>query len=211
MNLRADASPVLFAIRYVSFAFLLFGCSGRGTMQFVSLNMADIDPPPTKVWKFDAQESSWWIDDDGELNLTLMHRQRSLILGKLGHVDLGLSLVFNEPPAGRARNYKIAQREGRVLYRSALANQRFVPFTGIVSVIFSDGGVVRGSFRLWMAPVAEVSFLSFLPHRPGNLLCFGTFEAVHDARRGKRVRQFCESGGHTRTARSKPATTRPAK
>lgn len=177
----------------------------------VSLNMTDIDPPATKVWTFDAQQGSWWKDESGELNIALMHRARNLFLGNFGNVDLGLSMVFHAFPAGRARNYTISQREARVLYRSAFADQRFLPFSGIVSVIIGDDGIVRGSFRLWCAPIAQVSILSFLPQRPGNVLCFGTFEAVNDAQRGQIIRQFCESGGYTRGAPIKPPSTQPVR
>ncbi len=210
MTIRATA---IYAIRYSLFVILcpLWACSGRANIQFVSLNMTEIDPPQPKVWEFDAQQSYWWIDKSGELNIAAKHEERSLILGKLGRVDLGISLAFDEPPAGRARNYKIGQREARVLFHSGLSNQRFLPYAGIVSVIFRDDRVVRGSFRLWMAPVAELSILSVLPRRPGTVLCFGTFEAIHDEERGKSIRQYCESDGYSRPARVHPATTQPAR
>jgi hypothetical protein len=212
MNGRIRVTRGAFAIRYSLFVFSLgFGCTGQGKIQFVSLNTTDIDPPAAKAWAFDAHESCWWMDEFGELNIALKHCERSLILGKLGSVDVGVSLVFHDPPAGRARNYTISHREGRILYRSAIADQRFLPFSGIVSFVMGKDGVARGSFRLWAAPIAQVSILSFLPQRPGNVLCFGTFEAVNDVRRGQVIRQFCESGGYARPAPVKPAATQPVK
>jgi hypothetical protein len=179
-------------------------------MEFVSLNMADIDPPAAKVWSFDAQQGYWWIDETGELNIALKHEQRNVLLGKFGWADLGLSFAFDAPPAGRARNYTVKSREARIVYTSSLANQRFLPFAGIVAVIVGDDGVVRGSFRLWTAPLTEAPLFSFLPQRPGNVVCFGTFEAVKDAARGKAIRSFCESGGYSRPPRAKAPASQPA-
>lgn len=202
--------------RLIGMAFMVSaGCSGHGTIQLVSLNLAEIEPPPSKVWNFDAQESYWWTDSAGELNISLRHQQRSLILGKFGSVDLGLSFVFDAPPAGRTRNYSIGQREVRAIYATPLASQRFLPVAGIVAVIIGEDGIMRGSYRLWTAPLVETSLFSILPQRPGNMLCFGTFQAVQNEVRGKEIRSFCEANGFARLPKGKatsmPATSRPEK
>lgn len=187
------------------------GCSGKGTIQLVSLNMTDIDPPEAKVWKFDAQQNYWWIDSNGELNISLLHRHDSL-LGVFGSYHVGLSLVFDEPPAGRARNYKVGPREARATFASAMANMRFTPFAGIVSVIIGKDGVLRGSYRIWSTVANEMNVLSILPQKSGNILMFGTFEAVKHEAQGKKLREFVESNSPPRPARKAPTTqtTKPA-
>jgi hypothetical protein len=185
-------------------AMLAAGCGGRGTLQFVSLNMTDIDPPAAEVWRFDAGQCYWWADETGELNIVLKHGQRGLLTGRLGDADLGLSLAFDKMPAGSGLNYPIRQQETRTLYLSPLATQRFTSYAGIASVIVRDDRRLRGSFRIWMTPIQEVTLLSFLPQRPGPVLCFGTFEAVEDRARGQAIRDFCESGGWARMPRKAP-------
>jgi hypothetical protein len=193
------AAPALFAL-------IIAGCTGRGQIHFVSLNMNEIDPPAAKTTTFDAQEACWWIEANNELNIALRHRADNLLLGSLGRTNLALSLVLPEPPAGRARNYKVTAREARILLDAGLAQQRVQPYAGIIGLVIGDDGVLRGSYRLWAAPLVQVNVFSFLPQRPGPVLCFGTFEAVKDDDRGRHIREQSESGGHVRP----PRTTRPA-
>jgi len=196
-------------IHHSSFVILLAGCSGRADINFVSLNMTDIDPPPAKVFEFKAAQCYWWKDVSGELNIVLKHQGHNLLLGSLGTSELGLSFVFDRMPAGSGLDYRVRQREVRTLFLSPLAAQRFNAFAGIVAVIVRDDGTLRGSFRIWMVPQMELGALSFLPQRPGNVLCFGTFQAVPDERRGRLIRDWTEAGGWTRPARP-PPSTRPA-
>ncbi|MFH1417199.1 MAG: hypothetical protein ABII12_02815 [Planctomycetota bacterium] len=190
---------------------LVAGCTGSADIRFVSLDAKEIDPPPTTVFPFAAQECYWWIDAAGELNIAMRCRQRSLLLGKYGHVDFDMSLVLGDPPAGSGRNYKIGRRETRTFFLSAFHAQRLTSYSGIVGVTVKDDGTLRGSFRIWMKPQAELQMLSFFPQRPGPLLCFGTFEAVEDAPSGLKIRGHCESKGGKRSPRTdSPPTTRPA-
>ncbi|MEK6643802.1 MAG: hypothetical protein AABZ08_07820 [Planctomycetota bacterium] len=185
---------------------LLFtGCAGRGTIHLVSLNMTEVDPPEAKAWQFPSQENYWWIDANGELNVSILHGHSS-VLGKFGSFDVGLSLVFDEAPAGRAKNYKVGPREARASYTSAMANMRFVPYAGIVSVVIGKDNILRGSFRLWSTALSEVNILSILPQRPGNVLLFGTFEAIRDEARGQRIRSKVETGAPPRPAKKTPTT-----
>src|ERR1044071_5753198 len=172
------ASRILFAIRYSPIAIFLFGCSGRATVDFVSLNMSEIDPPQPKAWSFNASECYWWLTEVGELNIAMRHREENPLLGKAGNVDMAISFVFDSPTAGRARNYNITSRDVRSLYVSPLATQRWNTSGGIVGVTIGRDGVLRGSYRLWMVPLMNTGLFSFMPVRPGSVLCFGTFEAL---------------------------------
>lgn len=186
------------------------GCSGSATVRFVSLHATEIDPPPTTEWRYDAQECYWWIDEAGELNIALRCRQQSVLLGKYGRVDLDMSWVLGDPPAGSGRNYNIRGRETRTRFLSALHDLRLTSYRGIVAVTAREDGTLKGSFRIWMSPRAGVQFFSFLPQRPGPLLCSGSFHAVRDEKRGTAIRTYCESNGWARPPRKQPrSTTQP--
>lgn len=186
------------------------GCGGSATIQFVSLHPSEIDPPGVMPSRFDAEACYWWVDEAGDLNIAMKCRRHNLLLGRYGRVALDLSLRLDEPPAGSGRNYRVGRSKARALFVSALHNLRLPSQGGIVGVTVGDDGTLRGSFRIWMKPQAGVRLFSFLPRRPGRLLCFGTFEAVKDAERGGAIRADCEAGGWTRPPRRRPIHSQPA-
>lgn len=192
---------------------LTAGCSGSGRVNFVSLNMTDIDPPPAKAWQFDAAECYWWLDEQGELNIALRSVRDAALLGKLGRVELCISFVLDAPPAGSGRNYPIRQREVRAVALNAMQSHRFTSFAGIAGVSTLPDKRYRGSFRVWMHAHSEVSMFNVMPNRPSPLLCFGTFEAVHDPARGRALRDRSESSGFARPAKPRApggATSHPS-
>lgn len=197
----------------LAIAALTAGCTGSGRVNFVSLNMTDIDPPPAKAWQFDATECYWWLDDLGDLNIALRSVRDAALLGKLGRVELYVSFVLDTPPAGSGRNYPIRQREVRAVALNAMQTHRFTSFAGIAGVSTRPDQRYRGSFRVWMHAHSELSMLNVMPNRPSPLLCFGTFEAVHDPARGRALRERSESSGFARPAKpgaSGRATTKPS-
>ncbi|QDV91396.1 hypothetical protein RAS2_24940 [Phycisphaerae bacterium RAS2] len=199
-------APMLAAI-----ATLTAGCSGSGRVNFVSLNMTDIDPPPAKAWQFDAAECYWWLDDQGDLNIALRSVRDAGLLGKLGRVELCISFVLDGPPAGSGRNYPIRQREVRAVALNAMQTHRFTSFAGIAGVSTLPNQRYRGSFRAWMHAHSEMSMFNVMPNRPSPLLCFGNFEAVYDPARGRALRERSESSGFARPAKPRApggATTR---
>src|SRR5258708_23627457 len=111
MNHRRPAA-IHFAFS-LPFLIMIAGCSGQASMEFVYLNMSEIDPPQAKAWSFKVSECYWWLAESGELNIAMRHRESNLLLGKIGNVDLAISFVFDSPPAGRARNYNITSRDVR--------------------------------------------------------------------------------------------------
>jgi len=195
----------------LSAACLFCGCTGSAAIHFVSLHPTEIDPPPTEVWQFDAQECYWWVDEAGKLNLTWTHKKSNLLLGKFGLIELNMSLVLNEPPAGSGRNYRVRGNTLRAVFTSALQRQKLQSQSGIVAVMVDDENHIHGSFRLWVWPKKELQFFSFIPATSGRLLCFGTFRAVKDEPRGAAVRSYCESNAGARGVPKKSGpTTRPA-
>jgi hypothetical protein len=207
--MRAVVSSTILRLLALPVIWLAAGCTGSATIQFVSLHHEEIDPPTTKVWRFDASECYWWLDDAGELNVAMKCRQHNLLLGHWGDVELDLSFVLGEPPAGSGRNYPIRRRHTRSRFVSALQSQRLTSQAGIVGVIVEDGGAIRGSFRIWMMPQKQLRLFDFFPQQSGQLLCFGTFHAVEDAARGRAIRAHCEAEGWTRPARKPIPVQKP--
>ena len=183
------------------------GCTPPATVRFVSLHRTEIDPPSTDVLSIDAQEAYWW-EEDGEINITIQGRKRHWVLGRLAESDVSVSLIPGPPPAGRARNYRIGGRESRILVRSPLQEQRLAAHAGLLGVVI-DGEIMHGSFRIWVSEQPQMSIFDFLPHRPGGLLCFGTFDATRDPRRGGPIRSLCESKGWSRLPAKRPTATTP--
>lgn len=207
------AWPRLLAAMLVTGVACLTGCTGSGRVNFVSLNMTDIDPPPAKARQFDAAECYWWLDDQGDLNVALRSVRDAALLGKLGRVELCISFVLDAPPAGSGRNYPIRQREVRAVALNAMQSHRFTSFAGIAGVTTQPNKGFRGSFRVWMHAHSELSMFNVMPNRPSPLLCFGTFEAVHDPVRGRALRERTESSGFARPAKPRTfggATSNPS-
>ena len=179
-------------------------------MQFVSLNATRIDPPPVKVWHYDAQEAYWWIDQAGEINIAMRSRESRAFLGRFGKTELSMSLVPGPPPAGSGKDYTLRRRETRTVLVAGIGRQRYTSYAGVMDVLMDDGTDIHGSFRIWMRPQSPVLSLSPLPQRPGSVLVFGTFKAVKNEKRGATIRTFCESEGWQRKPLRTPATTQPA-
>ena len=182
------------------------GCSG-GTLNIVSLNVAAIDPPPAEAMQFNARKCAWWTDANGDMNLSMVFAKRDLLLGRLGAIDLYVSFALDKPPAGSGRDYPIRGREVRVLVKSAVTKMRFVGHSGIISVIRAPGDRFKGSFRILMNTIAEIPLFSFLPQRPGAVVCFGTFDAPFDPRIGDVLRQVSEEEGWVRPPKTLPPAT----
>jgi hypothetical protein len=188
------------------------GCTGSARVNFVSLNMTAIDPPPARAWEFDAGECYWWLDESGDLNLALRSVRHDALLGKFGRVELCVSLSLDAPPAGSGRNYTIRQREVRAVATTTLQSHRFTSYAGIVGVSTQRPDRYSGSFRIWLNAHTELSLFTVMPNRPGTVLCFGRFEAVHDEARGKAIRLQTEAGGYVRPGKPRTfgaAATRP--
>ena len=210
MRRHKFVSTLNFAIRYSLFVIPL-SCSGTAKINFISLNTIAIDPPRTEPWRFDAQQCFWWVDESGDFNIAMQCRKGNLFLGKLGDIEIDVSLALDGPPAGSGRDYPLRRREARAVLLSPAGNRRFIIHTGVCDVLTGKDGTYRGSYRLWMSSLSELNVLSFLPDRPGPILCFGSFCAVHDEKRGRAIREQSETGGWTRPPRKpKSATSRPA-
>lgn len=181
------------------------GCSGSANLQFVSTNLAAIDPPPPTVHRYDPQTCCWWTEPDGSFCVAMQFDQAHLF-SELGRLTVQMSLAFDGAPAGAGRNYTIGVRDVRGRFDSPLAQSRFVAFSGIVAITRQPGDRYRGRFRLLAQNYPGASFFSLTPAKASGYLLFGTFEAVHNPQRGRRILQDTESGGWTRPQRAGPAS-----
>lgn len=212
MRRRQFVSTVNFAIGYSLFAICLIpGCSGTAKINFISMNTNAIDPPRVEPRRFDAQQCYWWSDESGDFNIAMQSKKANLLLGRLGDIEINLSFVLSGPPAGSGRDYTLKQREARGILISPSGNQRFVIHAGICSVLTGSDGTYRGSYRLWATPLTELNVFSFIPLRSGPVLCFGSFTAVRDEKRGRPIRERSEIGGWMRPLPGpRPPTSQPS-
>jgi hypothetical protein len=185
---------------------LLAGCQGSGQVQIAALNFQAIDPPegpPPRFWQLDLDRCYWWTDEVGHVWVALERDQRSLLLGEMGHLRFQLSLALGEPPAGRARDYRISRREMRVTARFGPAQSRWVSMSGIVALYREPQDRLRGSFRLDVS--REVQQLLGGWGNAARYLMMGTFTAVHDEVAGRRIAADTESLG----LEGEPPATQP--
>lgn len=205
-------SPRQFHLFLFPFYFLLVfsGCAGSAEFNLVSLNMNAIDPPPPKVWTYDAQECYWWTDESGDLNIAMHCTRRNALLGKLGKFDFYFSFVLLDPPAGSGRDYSIRVRETRCLGVAALQSFRLTSYAGIVDALTGKDSTYSGSFRIGMSVVTELSMFNLMPQKPGNVLLYGTYKAIQDPIRGKKIRDITEEGAWKRPDREPKPSTQPA-
>ena len=187
-------------------AALLFGCTGRADLQFVSTNLTAINPPPPIVYHYEPRHCFWWLDDDGSMNIAMEFENMSLF-SRLGRLRMQVSLTFENPPAGEARDYAIGPRTVRGRFETAMTQARLISSAGVISISKAPDGNFRGSFRTLLQQFPGVSLFSLAPQKPGSYLMFGTFDAVHDAARGRKIREDTESDGWARPAIIPPPTT----
>lgn len=193
------------------FVIALTGCAGTAHVCVVALDYQAIDPPagpPPQVTQLDLDRCYWWTDENGRVRVA-MECERPALLVPEWRFRFQLSLALDEPPAGRARDYKLGQRELRGVARFGPAQSRLESVRGIVAVYRERGDQLRGSFRMEVA--REVQQLLGGWGRPGRFLMMGTFTAVHDEPRGRRIASEAEALGPQRpTPASQPASPRGA-
>ncbi len=191
----------------------LLGCSGNAQLEMAALDFQMIDPPAPRVTRVDLDRCFWWTDDDGFVWISIERAMRPFF-GAFGEVLLQFSFSLDRPPAGKARNYIVSDRELRGLVRLGPAESRFVSVNGIVAAYREPGQRLRGSFRL--EATRQTSRVLGGWGLPARFLLMGSFNAIHDAARGRAVAAATEESGWERDPRPVPrgakprATTRPA-
>ncbi len=187
---------------------LLTGCAGRGTLQIIPLQTKDIDERRPLVWRFDAGQCYWWLDQAGTVNVAMQYENVSL-LGEWGKVRIAASLSLDEPPAGAARTYKVRGRGLRAGAQFGPDHRRFRSYLGVASIRRVGKDRLRGRFRIY---TLQQRFSVLDGWRlAGAYLFLGEFDAVAEEQKGRAIMQASEVDDWAR-ALSKPTTlpTRPA-
>ena len=132
---------------------LLVGCNGTGRVDVAALDFQAIDPPEGPSPRFvelDLDRCYWWTDEDGRVRIAL-ERDRPLLLGSEWRFRFQLSLALDQPPAGKARDYRVNKRELRGVARFGPTQSRFTSIYGIVALYREPHDRLRGSFRMEVA------------------------------------------------------------
>lgn len=186
----------------------LTGCQGSGRVELAVLDFGRIDPPAPRISTVRLQRCYWWTDEEGQVWIAL-ERDQPWLLGPERFI-YQMSLVLEALPAGPAREYLVNKRELRALARFGPAEARFVSLNGIVALYRASGDRLRGSLRLHVRHQAPKLLGLGGWTQPKSYLMMGTFEAVHDEVRGRRIATETESQGWDREPPASQPTTAPA-
>lgn len=179
---------------FPSILLLLSGCHHAGHVEIAALNYAAIDPPAPRVSRVGLDRCYWWTDEAGRVRVA-MERDQPWVLGPthVEHFVFQLAFTLEKPPAGRSRNYLLSKHQMQGVARFGPAHSRFVSIAGIVALYREPGDRMRGSFRIQVARQALQLLGGW--SRVSRYLMTGTFTAVHDEERGRRVAAQAEDNG----------------
>ncbi len=195
------------ALLLASACWLVAGCAGTGRVTVAALDFQAIDPPagpPPRFMQLNLDRCGWWADEAGHVQVAMECERPSWLVPEW-RFRFQLTLALDEPPAGRARDYRLGPREFRGTARFGPSQSRFESLRGVVALYREGGGQFRGSFR--MEAAREVQQLLGGWSRQGRYLMMGTFLAVHDETAGRRIAGEVESVGPAPLPASQPTTT----
>ncbi len=187
----------------VALLLVSLGCTGRGRLEFASLDFRAVDPPPPRVVPLNVQECYWWTDQAGKVWIA-MRSEKTPVLFPMLRFQFQLSLVLDKLPAGLARNYALGGRALRARGQRGPLHARFSSHVGVAALYRERGNRLRGSVR---AQTSRVS-LQWLGgwSKPVRYLMLGSFTAVYDEQRGRAILEATESDGWGRGTPRRPAS-----
>ncbi len=174
---------------------LAAGCHGQARLELAAIDYKSIDPPAARSVRLSPSRCYWWTDEQGRVWIAMQYERRTL-LGRLGHLQLQLSLLLEKPPAGKARNYEVDNRTLRAVARAGPTEGRFTSVTGIVALYREPNDRFRGSLRILSDRQASRQFGGW--GKSARFLILGSFTAVHDEQRGREIADLTESHGWER-------------
>jgi hypothetical protein len=177
------SSPALLGVALLA----LVGCAGTGRVYLAALDFQAIDPPagaPPRFLEINMNHCYWWTDEAGRVCVA-MDSERALLLGSDWRMRFQLSLTLDQPPAGRARDYRVTNRQCRAVARFGPAQSRWVSRSGVVALYREGPDRFRGSFRMDVA--REVQQLLGGWGRASRFLMMGTFTSVPNEAQGRRI------------------------
>jgi hypothetical protein len=184
---------------------LAAGCHGQARLELAAIDYRSIDPPAARIVRLSPSRCYWWTDEQGRVWIAMQYERRTL-LGRLGHLQFQLSLLLEQPPAGKARNYNVDNCTLRAVARAGPTEGRFTSVTGIVALYREPNDRFRGSLRILAD--RQASRLLGGWGKSARFLILGSFTAVHDEQRGREIADLTESRGWERNTPA-PATDDP--
>lgn len=173
------------------------GCSGRGVVHFVPLDVKQIPMTGTLIARITPDECYYWIDDAGKLCVALRQQKDSVWSPLLSH-DIALSLVLGDPPAGVTRAYPAARDTLRVRSSAGVTQLRAGSMSGGAVVWDYGKRTLRGRFRITVKQQSYTVFTDWTGN--SRILLIGEFTAREDRARGEEILRRTEDGGLERAA-----------
>jgi len=178
----------------------LAGCGGSGSVHVMPFERRDFPPtePPAEV--IPATEAYWWREGD-ELNVAL-RREALCLAGPSCERELLLSLVVEGMPAGRERLYPLQRDALRERSSDRGAHRRSASLNGVAVIAAPQGGRLKGRFHVSVRQQQFTILTGWTPRlaRAPLAVMAGTFEAVHDPRRGRKIRARVEADEFDRSS-----------
>lgn len=178
------------------------GCTGHAAFELIPLRMNDLDPQKPLSSEFQGGECYYDLDKLGRIQLVIRYRNVAW-LGPLSRVRVTLSFVLDEPPAGRARTYRLDGESFRGTAQAGLVLHRFRGTYGVAVVHGVRERSLGGSFRC------------YVKHQSGNLitgwrgnnalLLIGRFGAVRNGEKTRELMVESEGGDWVRLIDPAPA------
>lgn len=195
-------TPALCAAAVVS-----AGCTGSARFDLIPLRMNDLNPALPPMVRFHPSECYYRLDQQGKIHVAMRYQNLALF-GPLSRVTFTLSLLLEEPPAGRARTYPLRKQNLRGWATAGPEVHRFSSSLGIAAVYDVREHSLRGRFRCY---VRHQSGNPLTGWRGNALLLFlGQFHAVEDEAKTRRLETESEKGGGERAGQTTASTTQPA-
>lgn len=195
--------------RVLLLGLLLTGCSGRGMIEFASLEFASIEPPPPRVQRVEFDRAYWMTDETDATLRVALEKDAPSLLGEIGHVVIQISLRLEKLPAGASRQYRLGPDELRGRIRVGAAESRLVSAGGIAAIDKLAGDRIRGVLRV-ITTRRVLQMLGGWGRGPRALL-LGEFEALHDPGRCREIYAATEADDFGRppfSPASRPASQR---
>ena len=188
------------------------GCSGHAEMNLIPLGMKDLDPAKPLATKLSAGECYYDLDESGRIRIAMRYKNLALF-GPISRSSMTLSLLIDEPPAGRARTYPIAGQTLRAQAQTSILYHRFRSTHGIAVVHDVGSNSLRGSFRCYVRYQRGNVVTGW--RGAGTLLLTGRFSAVRDSEKTAELMSESEAGDWARNEEpsiggTTPGTTRRA-
>jgi hypothetical protein len=193
---------------------LLTGCTGSGVVNLVPFNRADFPQDEPLIAEIPIHEAYWWRGDEGELNLALAYRVKS-IFGRSRSGHWLMSMVLDGWPAGKERLYRVGPSAVRILQSVGGSHRRARSLSGIAVIRVESGNRLSGRFHV---SVLQQKFglltgwTSRFAHAPQIVI--GRFKAVEDREAGRAILEQTEAEDFGRPEAATPRRihlqTRPA-